>query len=132
MLKMRLGEHALHTWDIVVALDAEARVAGAATNVLIDSQAGLVALAGKPAANPLHVQVTTTGPERAFGLEIDNDGARLAPSDDDAASAHGRLRLPAEAFIRLVYGRLDAAHTPAGVEADGVSLDDLRSTFPGF
>ncbi len=40
------------------------------------------------------------------------------------------MTLPAEAFVRLVYGRLDAAHTPP-VDTDGVSLDDLRAAFPG-
>jgi hypothetical protein len=41
------------------------------------------------------------------------------------------LRLPAEAFVRLVYGRLGPHHTPP-VEADGVDLDELRQLFPGF
>ena len=39
--------------------------------------------------------------------------------------------MPAEAFIRLVYGRLDDAHT-GDVEVDGCDLDDLRAVFPGF
>jgi hypothetical protein len=34
--------------------------------------------------------------------------------------------------VRLVYGRLDAEHTPAAVETDGVDLDQLRAVFPGF
>jgi hypothetical protein len=33
--------------------------------------------------------------------------------------------------VRLVYGRLDPDHTPASVEARGIDLDLLRSTFPG-
>ena len=41
------------------------------------------------------------------------------------------LHLPAEAFVRLVYGRLDADHTPHRVQADGLDLDDLRKVFPG-
>jgi len=41
------------------------------------------------------------------------------------------LRLPAEALVRLVYGRLDPAHTPA-LEARGVDVDELRRIFPGF
>ena len=40
--------------------------------------------------------------------------------------------LPAEAFVRLVYGRLDPDHTPSSVSADGVDLDLLRSAFPGL
>jgi uncharacterized protein (TIGR03083 family) len=131
LLRMRLGEHALHTWDIAVALDAKARVAAAATALLIDTVAGIVARTGKPAASPQRIHVTTTDPGRAFRLEIDGDGARLSPSDTGADDGDGRLQLPAEAFIRLAYGRLDPAHTPADIGAEGVSLDDLRSTFPG-
>jgi hypothetical protein len=41
------------------------------------------------------------------------------------------LRLPAEAFIRLVYGRLDSAHTPP-VETGSTHLDELRRLFPGL
>jgi hypothetical protein len=41
------------------------------------------------------------------------------------------LRLPAEAFIRLVYGRLDSAHTPP-VETASTDLDELRRLFPGL
>jgi len=41
------------------------------------------------------------------------------------------LRLPAEAFVRLVYGRLGPHHTPP-VEADVIDLDELRQLFPGF
>jgi hypothetical protein len=41
------------------------------------------------------------------------------------------LSLPTEAFVRLVYGRLDPEHTPAGATAEGISLDELRQAFPG-
>jgi len=47
---------------------------------------------------------------------------------DDEETAH---EIAAEAFVRLIYGRLDAAHTPP-VENVGVELDELRQIFPGF
>jgi hypothetical protein len=40
------------------------------------------------------------------------------------------LELPAEAFVRLVYGRLDAAKTTA--DASNPALSDLGTAFPGF
>ena len=43
----------------------------------------------------------------------------------------GVIELPAEALLRLFYGRLDPAHTPA-YTADGIELDRLREVFPGF
>ena len=39
--------------------------------------------------------------------------------------------LPAEAFSRLVYGRLDPDHTPA-FTGDAALLDTLRRVFPAF
>ena len=50
----------------------------------------------------------------------------------ESAGEEGRpeLRLPAEALVRLVYGRLDPDHTP--VAADSPSLDEVRGLFPGF
>ena len=39
--------------------------------------------------------------------------------------------MPAEAFVRLVYGRLDPAHTPP-IKAHRADLDELRQLFPGF
>jgi hypothetical protein len=41
------------------------------------------------------------------------------------------VRLPAEAFLRLVYGRLDPDHTPP-VSPQDVELGTLRAMFPGF
>jgi hypothetical protein len=38
--------------------------------------------------------------------------------------------MPAECFIRLVYGRLDPQHTPP-LQADAATLDELRAVFPG-
>jgi hypothetical protein len=48
----------------------------------------------------------------------------------DGGPADATLLLPAEAFIRLVYGRLDEMHA-GGIRAAGVSLDVLRPVFPG-
>jgi hypothetical protein len=39
------------------------------------------------------------------------------------------LSLPAEALLRLVYGRLD---DDAGLQASGVTLTELKPVFPGF
>jgi hypothetical protein len=39
------------------------------------------------------------------------------------------VSVPAETFLRLVYGRLD---DEAGLTASGVTLSELKSVFPGF
>lgn len=41
------------------------------------------------------------------------------------------VELPAEALVRLVYGRLDPDHTPAFHGHRSV-LDQLRHAFPGL
>ena len=132
LLRMRLGEHALHTWDIAVARDPAATVPEDAAGLVLDGLPGLAERTGRPADEPLRIDVGSTGPERRWRLELTGSGVRLtAPASDDAP-ATASLALPAEAFVRLVYGRLDAGHTPAGVRAGGVDLDVLRRTFPGF
>lgn len=126
VLGMRLSEHAVHTWDVAVALDPEAKVAQDAVDLLVDRLPMMAGFMGKQAPAPVKVAVTTVGPDRAFTL--DTGGVSLAPAGaDDAAIAS--LALPAEAFLRLVYGRLDDED---GVKASGVTLRELASVFPGF
>jgi uncharacterized protein (TIGR03083 family) len=128
IVQMRLGEHSLHTWDFVVALDPKAQLLPDAVDVLIDSLGPLVARAGKPLDHQLVLGIETDSPDRNFVLTVDADGATLEPLDA-RFEADRLLALPAEAFIRLVYGRLDPDHTPPGPQ-DPV-LDVLRSVFTG-
>jgi hypothetical protein len=129
-LRMRLSEHALHTWDVVVPADPGATVPQDATALIVDNLSALVERAGKGVPEPLSVQVTTSAPDRSLLLTLAVDGATLAAVDGSGA-ATARLSLPAEAFVRLVYGRLDPDHTPASVHAEGVGLAVLRGAFPG-
>jgi len=126
VLGMRLSEHALHTWDVAVVLDSAATVAPDAVDLLIDQLPMMAGFTGKKAPAPVAVAVTTAGPERAFTL--DTGGVTLAPAGANDAPA-ASLALPAEAFLRLVYGRLD---DEAGLNASGVTLSELKSVFPGF
>jgi uncharacterized protein (TIGR03083 family) len=128
LVRMRLGEHAVHTWDVAVALDPSAIVAPDAVALLIDTVGQLAARTAKPDEKPRRIRVSTSDPERHFVLET---GEGVTLTESDGGEGLPELRLPAEAFIRLVYGRLGPHHTPQ-VEAEGVDLDDLRQLFPGF
>ena len=131
LLGMRLSEHAVHTWDIAVALDPAARVAPDAVDLLIDQLPRMAGFMGKKAAAPVAVAVTTTSPDRAFTLDtgtVGTGGVTLGPAVADVIPV-ASLALPAEAFLRLVYGRLDDG---AEITASGVTLAELRSVFPGF
>lgn len=129
VLKMRLSEHAVHTWDYVVALDPKAQLLPDAVDVLIDTLEPLVARTEQRLDHQLVLGVETDNPDRNFVLTLDADGARLEPLDA-RFEADRLLALPAEAFVRLVYGRLDAEHAPPGV--DDPILDVLRGVFTGF
>src|SRR4029077_17105060 len=130
--RLRLSEHAVHAWDVLVALDPSATLASDATALLIDTVDQVAARSGQPDGRPRTVRVSTPDPERRFILET-GDAVPLPSSDDEGPPESGRseLRLPAEAFIRLIYGRMDEAHTPPA-ETAGVELDELRQIFRGF
>jgi uncharacterized protein (TIGR03083 family) len=130
--RMRVSEHAVHTWDVLVALDPAATLAPDAVALLIDTLPQVAGRSAKPDGQQRKVRVSTTDPEREFILET-GDEVTLTPSAGDATPEPGlsELRLPAEALIRLIYGRLDEAHTPPA-ETAGVELDELRQIFRGF
>ena len=125
---LRLGEHALHTWDVAVALDPAATLSPPSTDVLIGTLGRIAGFTGKPTGSERTLHVVTSAPERGFTVAIGTDALELTSGDPVASPDLG---LPSEAFIRLVYGRLDPAHTPAVTGSEAI-LGDLRTAFPGF
>jgi uncharacterized protein (TIGR03083 family) len=123
---MRLNEHTLHSWDVAVTLDPSATLALDSTALVVDNLGAIVRWTGKASEGGPTVHVVTTSPDRSFTLSLADP---VSLTDGEAGSAE--LRLPAEALVRLVYGRLDPDHTPA-LSVTGVDLDDLRRTFPGL
>jgi len=129
LLRSRLSEHAVHSWDIAVALDPAATVAPDSVAQLVDFLPEMAPRVGRPLPRPAVLEVTTSAPERRFALIA--DGVRLEPWSGQPAE--GSLLLPAEALFRLIYGRLDEAHRPPlTLSAPAVTLEDLRAIFPGF
>lgn len=130
LLRMRLSEHAVHGWDVAVAVDPAARVAGDAVGLLIGGLPRMMQWMGKKAASPALVAVTTTSPDAVYTL--DTGGVTLTPGSGEVpASAFAEL--PAEALLRLIYGRLDeSAVAPGEVRLSGVTLPELQAVFPGF
>jgi uncharacterized protein (TIGR03083 family) len=132
LVRLRLGEHAMHTWDVAVAADPGARVAPDAIGLLIDNVPGFIApRLGRAPDEPFRIHIRTTDPERDY-LLIAADPVGMPDWPGDGAAADGEVRMPAEALLRLAYGRLDPGHTPAGVQGDAADLDRLRRVFPGF
>lgn len=126
-LGLRLNEHSLHTWDIAVTFDPSATVPTDEAALVVDTLGMMARFAGKPTGAERDITVRTTAPARRFQIGLRPDGVALAPQDQVDAPD---LELPADALVRLVFGRLDPAHAPAvDNQAD---LDELRRAFPGF
>lgn len=130
LARMRLGEHAVHTWDVAVALDPSATVAADAVSLIVDTLPMLAGRIGKPDGSKASLRVATSQPERHFLLDV-GEAVNLTPAAAGEDGERPELRLPAEAFLRLVYGRLDPDHTPP-VDAGEVDLGQLRKVFPGW
>ncbi len=131
IIRLRLGEHALHTWDVAVYSDPAATVSEDAVALLIDNVPGFLApRLGKALAEPFAVRITTFSPERDYLLTSGESVSMTDwPGDDGPVP---QVRMPAESLLRLAYGRLDPAHTPADVSGDPAVLGKLRAIFPGF
>ena len=123
---LRVNEHALHTWDVEVSLDPAAVVAPGMVALVIDELGMIARFTGKPTGAAHDVRVHTTDPERDLVVVFGADSVELARGD---GASDPDLELPAEAFIRLVYGRLDPDHSPP-VDAPAI-VDELRAAFPG-
>ena len=130
LLRMRLSEHAVHSWDVAVAVDPAARVSQDAVELLIGGLPQMMRWMGKQAADPAVTAVTTTNPAGTYTL--DTGGVTLTPGSGDV-TASASIGLPAEAMLRLVYGRLDDSEVASGeVRLSGVTLPELHAVFPGF
>lgn len=128
---MRLREAVLHGWDIDVASDAAATLADDAVPLLLENVPLFSGFFAKPAGRTGLVDVTTSGPDGRYTIELADGGAGLTEGGTDDAGTH--LHLPAEAFIRLTSGRLASSNTPGAVSIEGdVTLDDLRRVWPGY
>ena len=126
LVALRLNEHALHTWDVEVAVDPVATIGPEATAIVIDGLARLAGFTARPTGGERTVHIVTTDPRRGVTIVLGTDAVTFAYGDpvDDPD-----VVLPAEACIRLVYGRLDPGH--AGGTEESPVLDELRRAFPG-
>ncbi|MGD0394427.1 MAG: hypothetical protein ABSC41_17515 [Acidimicrobiales bacterium] len=87
----------------------------------------IVRFTARPLGSTRSIAVRTDQPRRDFSIELSPDAVTFGAGDQSRQPA---LELPAEAFVRLVYGRLDPDHTPSTVRDPGV-LEELREVFPG-
>lgn len=133
-----VSETVLHGWDIEVAVDPGATLAPEGLECLFEVNKMFMPYFAKadaiehPTTRPMTVAVELTAPRMSFGLSLSVTKVSLldgAPSEVAAV-----FKGPAEAWLRLLSGRLRPEHTPDGVSlyGGGVTLDQLRGVFPGY
>jgi uncharacterized protein (TIGR03083 family) len=126
---MRLSEMGLHLWDVEVAGDPDATVVPYVVPFVLKQLPLFAGFFAKPVVEGV-VSITTVDPAGSYLLQLGPDGARFAPGN--AEDAGTRVRLSAEALVRLSAGRL-AVVGPVEVHVEGaLTLDDLRRVFPGY
>ncbi|WP_327588346.1 maleylpyruvate isomerase N-terminal domain-containing protein [Nonomuraea sp. NBC_00507] len=130
-VRLRLSELALHSWDVRAGFDERATLTAGTAEQLLHGEPDLIGWIGKPSGDAhAVVVVTTTEPASVFALRLQD---RISVDFDVPDAPDGTLTLPAEAWLRLVAGRLGPSHTPEGVVATGAAdLDLLRKVFPGY
>lgn len=131
--RMRLSELTLHSWDVRSALDPGATLDPEAVPQILESAASNLSWITKPAnlkGQEATLTVTTTEPATEFSLRL-SDPVSIDPTP--AEHADGSLTLPAEAWLRLISGRLAQDRTPASADLTGpISWTTLRSVFAGY
>jgi uncharacterized protein (TIGR03083 family) len=133
LIRLRLGEHVIHVWDIAVKFDPSAAVAPDAVALLIDNVAQFIApRLAKAGHEPFAVRIQTTDPARDYLLATADTVIMTEWPEGGTDVPVNEVSMPAEALLRLAHGRLDPGHTPASVSGDPADLDGLRAVFPGF
>ncbi|HEX4829509.1 MAG TPA: maleylpyruvate isomerase family mycothiol-dependent enzyme [Trebonia sp.] len=129
----RLNELALHSWDVRVAFDDAATLAPEAVPFLtrqVGMLAGFIAQPAVLGGRSLVIAIRTTDPAMYFTLSL---GDEVAVAEGAPEGASSTLTLPAEAWVRLITGRLKPPYIPGGIAATGdADLDLLRGVFPKF
>ena len=123
---LRLNEQALHTWDVEVAVDPSATLSEQVAGAIIDNLQFIIRFAGKAKGEVKELGVRTTHPTRDFTLVFADESISMG---DAAHTGPADFEIPAETFVRLVYGRVDAQNTPAGL--DQFHLESLKNSFHG-
>ncbi len=133
-IRLRLGEHALHTWDLAVHFDHAATVDPAAVALLIDNVPQFLApRLGKPQDPAVRARITTSDPQRDYLLVA---AEAVTMTDWPGTGADGgaaELSMPGRgAAAAGLRPAADPGHTPAELTGSAEVLDRLRTVFPGF
>jgi uncharacterized protein (TIGR03083 family) len=136
LLRARLAEISLHSWDARVAMDPTARLLFESVGPLVDQTLAYMARrSNAEARNSLTGTVFELDLEgRRVALVVNQDGLTLPDPGQTAPKA--TLWLTGEAFVRLAAGRfpLEAAEHNGELALDGdrQAALQLNALFPGY
>jgi uncharacterized protein (TIGR03083 family) len=137
-VQTRLGETALHSWDIRVGLDATARLLADTVRAhfpqVLDTLTRRSKAEARAALDGTRYGLEVFGPlETRFTLDVTHEALQVSEGLNEP---HVTLRLSAEAFVRLHAGRLplERAESAGEVLVDGDRDRALRlnELFAGF
>lgn len=123
---LRLNEHAVHTWDIEVALEPTATISADIASRVVDNLALIARFTAKPTGDTTTLTLATTDGLHGLTVELTPDAA-IATTGIPTGTPDQTLQT--ESLVRLVYGRLDPDHTSPGEVSS--TLETLRRVFPG-
>jgi uncharacterized protein (TIGR03083 family) len=139
LLRARLAELSLHSWDVRVTLDPTARLLFESVGPLVDQTLGWMARRSNADARS-HLAGTVFELDlegrnrRRVALVVNQDG--LSVADPGQAAPKATLWLTGEAFVRLASGRfpLEAAERNGELAVDGdrQTALQLNALFPGY
>jgi uncharacterized protein (TIGR03083 family) len=132
LIYLRLGEHALHTWDVEVVRASAAEVTAPAVALLTGRLDVFATRVARPGAGSLDTLIVTERPPGGFRVVATSSSVEVTAVDlGEARPETARIHLPAELWLRLVYGR--ARHDELGeLGADSDTVRALTALFPGF
>lgn len=132
LVYLRLGEHALHTWDVDVGTDDGATVSAAAVELLTGRLTYMAPKVARPAAEPVDVAVDTQQPSYRFRVvsTLEDPAVGVTAGRRTSEPGDAEVRMPAETWLRLVYGRLRDRDL-AGIDGPVDVVRRLQSLFPG-
>jgi uncharacterized protein (TIGR03083 family) len=126
---MRLDEHVVHTWDIEAPLDASATLDPARIPHLLTRLRVAASRSAAEAPEPFQVRVEVHDPSARFLVQVGQNPVLISDVDQEPTD----LRLPAETFVRLIFGRL---RNSEGYEQWDPTTTDavgrLRGVFRGY
>ncbi|MGH9122951.1 MAG: maleylpyruvate isomerase N-terminal domain-containing protein [Acidimicrobiales bacterium] len=131
LTELLLSEVGLHGWDVDVAFERTSAVRQYTVPYGIEVMTRFAGLFAQPLGKTGKVEVLTEDTGGEYVIDFTTQGISMAAGRAEGAEASAAMS--AEAFLRLLSGRLAPIYTPPSVIVAGsFTLDDLRQAFPGY